>query len=218
MKFIIIVDISLISLVCLSLAIIFLFVIHSFIQSTDPIGTCSENLAKCPAPVLYVNYRNFDGPVMYPDHAEDEGVDEILSSLSASATAMNSQTSQQLEKILKKDPLDPLTSEDKCLLWQLRANLIRYPTALPKFLQSVVWDDCQQVIEAHRLLRVWTKPSPTQAIELLDARYADPTVREYAVKILGNMPDGDLEDILLQFTQVHNSLIFLHTKVGQGQT
>ena len=41
-----------------------------------------------------------------------------------------------------------------------------------------------------------------KAIELLDVRFADPKVREYAVRCIEGLPDGDLEDILLQFTQV----------------
>lgn len=51
------------------------------------------------------------------------------------------------------------------------------PEALPKFLQSVRWDDAPSVEEAHRMLLLWRPPSPMQALELLQADFADPTVR-----------------------------------------
>jgi hypothetical protein len=41
--------------------------------------------------------------------------------------------------------------------------------ALRKFLQSLHWDDAASVDEAHRLLAAWRRPSPVQALELLQA-------------------------------------------------
>lgn len=100
------------------------------------------------------------------------------------------------------DPLTELTMEDKMMLWGNRHFIASIPTALPKFLLSVKWDDCMQVKEAHKMLYLWAKPGPLQALELLDAKFADPVVRDYGVSCLQYMPDGECNDFLLQLTQV----------------
>lgn len=44
--------------------------------------------------------------------------------------------------------------------------------------------------------------SPVQALELLDSNFPDSRVRDYAIKILEQLNDGDLADYLLQLIQV----------------
>lgn len=56
------------------------------------------------------------------------------------------------------------------------------------------------------MLFLWTKPSPLQALELLDAKFADPTIREYGVHCLENIVDGELYEIMPLLTQVYSSL------------
>ena len=56
--------------------------------------------------------------------------------------------------------------------------------------------------EAHDLLDDWGSLSPKEALELLDARYADRRVRTYAVQCLAPMTDEDLELYILQLVQV----------------
>lgn len=51
-------------------------------------------------------------------------------------------------------------------------------------------------------IKIWVKPSPIEALELLDSGFADQKVRKYAVDIIDTLPDGDLVDYLLQLTQV----------------
>jgi len=63
------------------------------------------------------------------------------------------------------------------VVWQCREHLTVLPEALPKFLKAVKWDDAASTAEAHRLLQLWKPPTPSQALELLQAGYADPTVR-----------------------------------------
>lgn len=79
---------------------------------------------------------------------------------------------RQLQTILTYDPLTPLTPSDKKIMWNFR-NLCRPKyRALAKFLQSVAWNDAEQVAETHRLLDVWAVPPPVQALQLLDSKFA----------------------------------------------
>ena len=52
------------------------------------------------------------------------------------------------------------------------------------------------------MVREWRSLSSTDALELFDARYADPVVRAYAVERLASLNNGDLVDLLLQLVQV----------------
>ena len=56
--------------------------------------------------------------------------------------------------------------------------------------------------EAHLLLNDWARLTPRDALELLDAPYADERVRDYAVKCLSAMTDEELELYMLQLVQV----------------
>lgn len=55
----------------------------------------------------------------------------------------------------------------------------------------------QQAAEAYHLLYAWAKPEhPLHALALLDVHYADYRVREYAVSILEELSDSDLQQVL----------------------
>ncbi len=58
------------------------------------------------------------------------------------------------------------------------------------------------MLEAYRMLALWSPPTPFEALSLLDAKYASPVVRAYAVKRLHELDDRALSDFLLQLTQV----------------
>jgi phosphatidylinositol-4,5-bisphosphate 3-kinase len=73
---------------------------------------------------------------------------------------------------------------------------------LAKFLQAIDWSDPGAVREAHSLLADWGTLEPKDALELLDARYADERVRMYAVQCLDAMSDEELELYMLQLVQV----------------
>lgn len=107
-----------------------------------------------------------------------------------------------VEKILSYDSLVRLSNEEKKTLWQERHFLTSRPDALFKFLQCVNWLDHTQVLQCYRLIYKWEKPNPQQAIELLDARYTDPMVREFAVALIDNLTDEECEQIVLQLCQV----------------
>jgi hypothetical protein len=52
------------------------------------------------------------------------------------------------------------------------------------------------------MLSVWNPPSPFECLQLLDAKYASPMVRKYAVSRLENLGERECSDFLLQLTQV----------------
>ena len=147
-------------------------------SNVSPIGTAYQNLLQPNAPILFVNFpliptlKRVYYPIIEPHSALPNPIQ------------INDETKLKLDSIVKADPLTPLDLEQKGLIWGNRHYLSNFPTSLPKFLLSVRWEDNFQVKEALRMLFLWTKPSPLQALELLDAKFADPTVRQYGVKCL----------------------------------
>ena len=59
-----------------------------------------------------------------------------------------------------------------------------------------------QVREMHAMLRAWAPLKPLAALELLDAKFADESIRSHAVRCLEPISDGELADLVLQLTQV----------------
>ena len=76
------------------------------------------------------------------------------------------------------------------------------PYSLPKLLLSVPWNEYKAVEELYAILDYWKPITPVQSLELLDAKYSDPVVRSYAVSRLEQLEDAEVEDYLLQLTQV----------------
>jgi len=73
---------------------------------------------------------------------------------------------------------------------------------LPKFLQATAYSDFFSVQEMHSLLPQWTPPKPIDALELLDSKFADPVVRQFAVQCLEPLGEDEFMDYLLQLVQV----------------
>ena len=110
-----------------------------------------------------------------------------------------------LRRLEKQEPLRELTPEDNMVLYACREFCASSsPALLNKYLRGgVFWSDPASVLEGHRLLFKWTTPGrPADAIELLDIRYSDPVVREYAVHLLDQLSDDHLKHVLLQLVQV----------------
>ena len=118
---------------------------------------------------------------------------------------------RQVRSVIQKDPLYRLTDVDKILLWQFRGDLIENPHALSKFLQAIEWSspaavqDCISLLFNEDKAERWSLPPAGEellALELLDARYANSKVREYALSILDRLPDPLLQQCILQLVQV----------------
>ena len=77
------------------------------------------------------------------------------------------------------------------------------PDALLKFLESVNWLQSSKREEAIKLMLQWPRPSTLSLLVLLASRFADFTVRDYAVSVFGasNMPSWLIVMLLPQLVQ-----------------
>lgn len=163
-------------------------------EKANPIGTTVQYDGKNPS-VLYLQLETFQLPVVFPTETGDFPPYPV-------PTSMTNQEQARLLKISESDPLYRMTKHDKHLMWKYREFCKSRPKALPKFLASVPMADARAVQEMHRLLRIWAPIAPIDALELLDSKFADAIVREYAVRRLEELSREDLLDYLLQLVQV----------------
>ncbi|KAI0806054.1 atypical/PIKK/PI3K protein kinase [Irpex lacteus] len=114
----------------------------------------------------------------------------------------NAKIRDELDDILNYAPSQPLTSEEKDLIWKFRFYLTRDKRGLTKFLKSVTWRDPSEVKQAvEELLPQWTEIDIDDALELLGPGTVDSRVRAYAVKQLSRADDEELLLYLLQLVQ-----------------
>jgi len=162
----------------------------------NPIGTCVPN-QKPGCPVLFVEFDTYPLPVVFPTEAMNlpsEFGNEPLPNVSQKA---------EVDLLISKDPLYVLQTHEKELLWAFRGYCRMKPESLPKFLVSVPYDDHVSVEYAHKVLTEWPKLRPVDALELLDAKFGDAKVRDFAVDCLREgLKDFELLDYLLQLVQV----------------
>eukprot|EP01103_Thecamoeba_quadrilineata_P013540 TRINITY_DN3788_c0_g1_i1.p1 TRINITY_DN3788_c0_g1~~TRINITY_DN3788_c0_g1_i1.p1 ORF type:complete len:1188 (-),score=230.45 TRINITY_DN3788_c0_g1_i1:129-3692(-) len=166
-------------------------------DKVNPLATPLQNLSNKTKPSLRIGYETYDYSIKFSDIPATFGLEE-----QARIKESTIEPIYFLDAIIAQDSLAEPTPEEKKTLWDGRYYCSQRPAALSKFLSSVTWNDTYQVREAYKLIQIWVKPSPTQAMELLDSRYPDPYVRNYAVEILDTMADCDILDLMLQLTQV----------------
>nr|XP_056701969.1 phosphatidylinositol 4,5-bisphosphate 3-kinase catalytic subunit gamma isoform [Euleptes europaea] len=119
---------------------------------------------------------------------------------------MPNQLRKQLEEIIATDPLNPLTPEDKELLWHFRYESVKHPNAYPKLLSSVKWGQQEIVAETYQLLAkrdAWDGSTMDVGLtmQLLDCNFSDENVRAMAVQKLDSLEDDDVLHYLLQLVQ-----------------
>ena len=107
----------------------------------------------------------------------------------------------RIERLIKLDPLSSITNEDKKSLWNYRTFCFMYPELLPLMLDSINYSEPEQVREIPLLLNKWARPSPLLALTLLDAKFANTFVREYAVECIEDFTEEELMLYLLQIIQ-----------------
>ncbi|KAN0093130.1 phosphatidylinositol 3-kinase [Tylopilus felleus] len=114
----------------------------------------------------------------------------------------NAKIRDELGEILNYPPSQPLTSEEKDLIWKFRFYLARDKRGLTKFLKSVTWRDPSEVKQAvEELLPMWTEVDTDDALELLGPGTLDSRVRAFAVRQLNRADDDELMLYLLQLVQ-----------------
>jgi len=115
---------------------------------------------------------------------------------------IDAKTMSTLNKTFSQDPLFEPDAMVRALIWKCRRSITGRPEAMPKFLKSVTWCRNQQVREAHRLVATWAKlQRPIEALELLDERFGDAFVRQFAVDELRKLSDNELVFVLPQLVQ-----------------
>ncbi|OXB60545.1 hypothetical protein ASZ78_007448 [Callipepla squamata] len=129
---------------------------------------------------------------------------------------MPNQLRKQLEEIIATDPLNPLSPEDKELLWHFRYESIKHPKAYPKLLSSVKWGQQEIVAKTYQLLakkEVWDQSTLDVGLtmQLLDCNFSDENVRAMAVQKLESLEDDDVLHYLLQLVQ---GVPILHPSAG----
>ncbi|GBE88499.1 atypical/PIKK/PI3K protein kinase [Sparassis latifolia] len=114
----------------------------------------------------------------------------------------NAKIRDDIAEILNYAPSQPLTGEEKDLIWKFRFYLTRDRRGLTKFLKSVTWRDPSEVKQAvEELLPQWTEIDIDDALELLGPNTVDSRVRAFAVKQLTRADDDELLLYLLQLVQ-----------------
>lgn len=109
--------------------------------------------------------------------------------------------SEHIRILQECDPLYELTDNDREILWKNRELLINMPLMLPLILSSLDFSQPDQVNQIPTLLANWKHPVPTEAMSLLDAKYTDNRIREYAVSYLEQFSDSDMMLYMLQMVQ-----------------
>ena len=104
-------------------------------------------------------------------------------------------------KILKKDPLDELKEFEITSILICRDYISTIPSALELFLRAIDWLNPLQVSIAHEYIKKWAKLQVEDAISLLDARFPDTETREFAVRMLRDLPDELINMYMLQLCQ-----------------
>lgn len=166
-------------------------------------STVRQNLSTRNPVALHLQFEEFSKPVVAPfvETWREPNIRAVGAEICPEQ--LDKHQTLQLEAVIKQDTLYELTESDKGLIWTMRHSLISYPEVLPKFLQSVKWSDRECRFEARRMLRLWAPPYQiSSALELLDAKYHDYSVRQYAVKTLMRLKDDELSLYLLQLVQV----------------
>lgn len=175
----------------------------------NPIGFNSSN-PDSNACTFWVELPSFSKPVVLasgrPPVRKEERAKEAFAEkefrMSKHLITSELEQLRQLKRVIYMDPLQELTFDDKVILWKFREILVYQPRAMAKFLQSVDWLQPFDVYEAHCMMRRWSALAPFDALELLDARFADTVVRELAIRRLESMSDYELKGCILQLVQV----------------
>ena len=109
----------------------------------------------------------------------------------------------KLKKIIRIDRLVEMDDRDLQYVWELRLICSTCEESLPKLLTACDWSNMDSVAEVRVLLQKWPEIPVNTALELLDYSFADPSVREFAVKNLSQqLTDDYFAEYLLQLVQV----------------
>ena len=109
----------------------------------------------------------------------------------------------RLKQIIQIDRLVEIADKDLQFVWDHRLICSSCEESLPKLLTACDWSNMDSVAEVRVILDRWPEIPINTALELLDYSFADPSVREFAVKNLSQkLTDDYFSEYLLQLVQV----------------
>ena len=147
--------------------------------------------------ILLFDFPQFRFPVAFVPTPKNTDVAEII----RKSVSIPQKDSEIIARLRNMDPLETMTEEDKQVLMKHRFLVMQYPELLPMILSAIDYSILDQVSEIPSLLANWAKPSPTQALTLLDAKFADYDIRNYAVERLEEFGSNEIMLYLLQLVQ-----------------
>ena len=105
---------------------------------------------------------------------------------------------QKLLNVLNIDSYTSINDEDRYLIIKSRDYISTTPSKLELFLRCINWFDPIQANIAKTYIKKWARIEPIDAIGLLDARFLDNNVREYALDIIKECTDDVKNLYILQ--------------------
>lgn len=194
----------------------------------NPLGCVGSNPVK-DSPCLELRFDRHPAVVAYPDLQDFKEYSNLLQGIRREPThkkmnvkhadlpqeSISPEEIEQIRNISKRDPLAEISEQEKDTLWRLRNHCLAIPDILPRFLDAVKWNSRDDLTDLYILLEEWPRVSPMCALELLDCKYADQTVRRKAVKWLESMSDEDLAQYLLQLVQTLKYEPYLNNSLSQ---
>ncbi|KAH3743928.1 phosphatidylinositol-4,5-diphosphate 3-kinase [Pelomyxa schiedti] len=141
--------------------------------------------------------------VLFPDVLPAPGSQKIISPSSALV--------EHLRFLAQQDALVVDTPADKNMLWTNRLWVCtNVGSSLSRILLAADWKSPPSVLKRDLLnmLVLSPKMDPLRVLELLDARFPDSYVQQYASYCLDMMPDREFASVLIQLVQLIKSQIY----------
>lgn len=106
---------------------------------------------------------------------------------------------QKVDVVLERDALCELSASECTLVWTQRSYCRTRSCAAAKLLQSIPWEQRDEVREAYRVLREWEAPlEPVDALLVFGSACVDKVVRAFGVRQLERLGNRELSNYLLQ--------------------
>ncbi|CAM9242537.1 unnamed protein product [Ectocarpus fasciculatus] len=166
----------------------------------DPVRcVCGDNSVG-DSGALYITFDNYPLPVVGDATSLNE-IKAAMPQCPLPTPPADANVEKFLNYIENQDPLYTMTPKEQNMLWQHRRMCLPRPKLLPKILQATPWTKPEAVSEIRAMLCEWALLDPYAALELLDIRYSDPVVREFAIRIIDELDDNALVELMLQLVQ-----------------
>lgn len=191
-------------------------------QSEDvlhPLGTVEPNPRRdeCSSIILcFDDYKQENKIIVYP--SEDQLLKHAAQNRNCNRP-LNRDSAEEVRPIkeilmpyIHNDLLNDMLEQDRKAIWAKRRECLKLePDGLPCLLNSVEWNNRNEVAEITALLQEWPILPVERALELLDYAYADQYVRRYAVNCLRTIQDDELLLYLLQLVQAMKHESYLNS-------